>query len=256
MSPLLLRAYLISSVHMNLALLVWAVRCVYQSMQEPKLHSLPSFPEAPSAVQSVPNGSEWVACLQDLKKEEVMNANSSGRIDIQCTSPVCGSYTPSGYCDSSTLARFLSIPSSSSVAARFSSPSGTCASFRLPLSGLSPRIPPHATLASLLIRDHSSPASTTRLAASNIQFSVVSPSLTNTDLRTALCGPSLYGPQPGPPKIVVGPPARYIPEVVIDVGCGPDGAAWEEVARGSGSSPTGSPGLSPFSVISARTFDS
>jgi hypothetical protein len=185
-----------------------------------------------------------------------MNANSDRGIDIQCTSPVCGSYTPSGYCDSSALALFLSAPSSSSVAARFSSPSPTCTSFPFPLSAPSPRIPPHATLASLLIRDHSSPESPTRLAASHIQFSSVSPSLDNTDLRTALCGPSLNGPQPGPPKMVVGPPARYIPDAVVDVGCWAEGAAWEEVARGSGSSPTGSPALRPFSVISARTFGS
>jgi len=113
--------------------------------------------------------------------------------------PLCGSYTPNGSSASSRL-RFSSLVSSlSSSAERFGLPG---------VEEGSPKIPPQILNASFLSLLNSSPVSIVLWAAVNIQFSSVSPSLVSIDFRTAFRGPSLYGPQPEPPNIVVGPPAR------------------------------------------------
>lgn len=113
--------------------------------------------------------------------------------------PLCGSYAPNESSASSRL-RFSSLVSPFSSSAE-----------RLGLPGVeegSPKVPPQTLSPSLLSLPSSSPVSITLCAAIDIQFSSLRPSLVNIDFRTAFRGPSLYGPKPEPPNIVVGPPAR------------------------------------------------
>src|SRR6266576_2406935 len=72
-------------------------------------------------------------------------------------------------------------------------------------------MPAHDLSDSFLHFAHSSPDSRTRVAIIYIQFSSVTPSLDRRLFLTAFNGPSLNGPNPLPPKMVVGPPARYTP---------------------------------------------
>ena len=118
---------------------------------------------------------------------------------------------------------------------------------------------PHGAITSRLIFAKLLFISATRLAASAIQFSNINPSHDNMLFLTALCGPSLNGPKPVPPKSIIGPPARYTPwEMPEEAWAGRvlAGRLLVDVAVGSGSSPTGEPGVIPFAMTSCSARSS